>query len=69
MRKLNKVTKEQSEKLVQIYDGCDKFYHADVIKKVLNALDIDYYFDTYTRSIVFDTEEDELEKNYEDVSE
>lgn len=55
MKEFIKVTNQQAKRVQELYDGCDKFYHADVIKSVLAALDIDYYFDTIKRTVVLET--------------
>lgn len=55
MKEFVKVTNQQAKRVQELYDGCDKFYHADVIKSVLSALDIDYYFDTIERTVVLET--------------
>ena len=58
MKKLTQVTKEQAKKLMQVYISCDKYYHEDVIIATLKALDIDFYYDTIARTIVFNVEDD-----------
>lgn len=58
MKKLRAVTSDQATRVMDIYNHCDRFYHEYVIRNVLKALDIDFYYDIYKQQIVLEVDDD-----------
>lgn len=58
MRNFRKVTPDQAKRVMDIYNHCDRFYHEHVIRSVLKALDVDFYYDIYKQQIVLEVDGD-----------